>query len=242
MKWLFACCCALLFCGCVQPRGAVCFTFDDFDPVGWVKSDELFKKYDGHATFFFSGNIDKKRLEVMKKLSASGHSIGLHTVHHADAVPLKDGDSVELYFKREIQPQLDVCRANNIKIRSFAYPNNRHNAETDEFLFQYFDFLRAGYGKGNPVIYIPLESLPDKMVMPGGGIGKYYKSKVENLIAILDRAADNGQLVVFFSHQIKPNADHVHISPEMLEALLAHARKRNMYIISAEEIPTLGKK
>ncbi len=242
MKWLFALCCALFLCGCAGKNGAVCFTFDDFDPDGWVKSEGLFKKYDAHATFFFSGNIDEKRLDVMKKLSASGHSIGLHTVHHANAVPLKAGDSMELYFKREIKPQLDVCRANNIKIRSFAYPNNRRTAETDKFLYDHFDFLRGGFGRVKPVIYVPVEDLPEKMVLYGGGIGKYYKSDLAELISRLDYAADNDLLVVFFSHRIKPDADHVHISPEMLEALLAHARKRNMSIIGAEEIPALRKR
>ncbi len=231
----------LLLSGCAGKNGAVCFTFDDFDGDGWIKADKIFRKYDAHGTFFFSGQIDQQRLDVMKKLQASGHSIGLHTVRHRNAVPLAEGDSIEQYFKREVLPQLEICRKNNIRIRSFAYPNNRHTPETDAFMYRYFDYLRAGCGTEKKVIYIPMEKISGKMVLPGCGIGKYYNSKFENLTAILDNAAKSDQLTVFFSHRIEPNAEHVHITPELLEALLAHARKRHMRIIGAEELDSLTK-
>ena len=231
---------ALLLSGCAGKSGVVCFTFDDFDPDGWIKADQIFRKYNAHGTFFFSGKIDQQRLDVMKKLQDSGHSIGLHTVRHRDAFPLAEGDSIEKYFEREVLPQLEICRQNDIRIRSFAYPNNRHTPETDAFMYKYFDYLRAGYGAEKKIIYIPRNEISQKMVLPGGGIGKYYNSKLENLTAILDNAAKNDQLTVFFSHRIEPDAEHVHISPELLEALLAHARKLNMQIVGAEEIDSLA--
>ena len=40
--------CALT--GCVSPpRGAVCFTFDDYYGENWLKADPLFKKYGAHG-------------------------------------------------------------------------------------------------------------------------------------------------------------------------------------------------
>ena len=230
---------ALFLSGCAAKNGAVCFTFDDFDRQGWLNADNIFKKYHAHATFFFSGEIDQDRLDVMKKLRAAGHTIGLHTVRHKNAAPLEEQDTIEQYFDREVLPQLEKCRKNNIEIKSFAYPNNRHTPKTDAFMYKYFDFLRAGYGKNGKPVYIPLADISEKMVLPGGGIGKYYDSKLDDLIAILDHAAENNSLTVFFSHRIMPEAVHVHISPELLEALLAHARKRNMHIIGAEELHTL---
>lgn len=240
MKLLLSLLAAVTLCGCVNTvqNGAVCFTFDDFDRKGWVEALPLFQKYDAKASFFFSGRIDASRIEVMKKLQAAGHTVGLHSVRHTNAAPLKKGDSIEQYFKREIQPQLDICRTHNIKVRAFAYPNNRRTEETDKYLYQYFDFLRAGYGGKTPV-YVPMAEVMNKMVLRGGGIGKYYNSRLDDLISRLDYAADNNQLAVFFSHRIQPGAKSVHIDPELLEALLFHARKRNMLILGAEDLADL---
>ena len=81
-----ACACGLT--GCVtEQRGAVCFTFDDYHGESWLKAAPLFKKYDAHATFFIVGEITPEKAEVMKKLRDAGHTVGLHTLHHRDAIP-----------------------------------------------------------------------------------------------------------------------------------------------------------
>ena len=69
-----------------KKRGVVCFTFDDFHGENWLKADSLFQKYDARATFFIVGEITSEKLEVMRKLKTSGHTIGLHSIHHGDAV------------------------------------------------------------------------------------------------------------------------------------------------------------
>ena len=235
---------ALLCGGCINTvqNGAVCFTFDDFGGEGWLKSDAIFKKYNAHATFFIVGNIDSERIEVMKKLQAAGHTVGLHTVGHANAYPL-EGMTIEEYFNQQVKPQLDVCRANGIEVKAFAYPNNRRSEASDAFLYRYFDYLRAGYGTPDKsVVYIPVGETGPKMVLRGGGIGDYYKSNLENLTAILDKAAADNMFIVFFSHRIMPGASGIDMPTELLDALLKHASKRKMKIIGAEEIPALKNK
>ncbi len=235
----------VLFCGgCINTvqNGAVCFTFDDFGGEGWLKADAIFKKYNAHATFFISGAIDQERIDVMKKLQSAGHTVGLHTVKHANATPLTDM-TIEDYFNQQVKPQLDVCKANGIEIKAFAYPNNRRTEETDAEMFKYFDYVRAGYGTPDKsVVYIPIAETGKKMVLRGGGIGDYYKSKLENLTAILDEAADKNMFIVFFSHRIMPGASGIDMPTELLEALLKHASKRKMKIIGAKEIPALTNK
>ena len=77
----------LFSCGCASTqKGTVCFTFDDYHGENWLKADSLFRKYDAHVTFFIMGDISPERAEVMKKLKASGHTIGLHSVHHSHVV------------------------------------------------------------------------------------------------------------------------------------------------------------
>ena len=225
-----------LLCSCRQYNGIVCFTFDDFGGDNWVKADEIFKKYDAHATFLVCGELTPKHIEVMQKLQASGHTVGLHTVSHANVTAEVQVFTPESYFMQEVKPQLDICRQNNIDVRAFAYPNNRHNAEFDQYFFQYFDYLRAGVGPVRKPVFIDRKDIHKKMVLPGTGIGKYYKSDLNELKKILDEAARTNTMTVFFSHDIYPDAPGVAMPTEYLVELLKHARKLNMHIAGAKEL------
>ena len=51
--------------------GAVCLTFDDSRYTDWLAQRELFKKYNAHATFFYSGELTESHIQ-----SAGGRSYG----------------------------------------------------------------------------------------------------------------------------------------------------------------------
>ena len=239
--FVFIAAAAVLLLGAAESRGrgAVCFTFDDYDGERWLKADTLFKKYNARVTFFIAGKLTPEKIEVMKKLQAAQHSIGLHSVHHRNADPLPDKWNMNTYFEKEVKPQLDLCRANGIKVRGFAYPNNRRSETTDLELFKYFDYLRAGLGGSKKHIFYESKDIKSKMVLGGGGIGSYYKSDINELKALLKQASDTGTMIVFFSHRIYPNAKGVHMPVEMLEELLKYASELNMRVVGINEIETL---
>ena len=224
-----------------ERRGAVCFTFDDYHGENWVKADAIFKKYDAHATFLIVREITAEKAAVMQTLQKAGHTVGLHTSSHRNANPLPRGWNEEKYIADQVLPQLEACKKFGIKVRSFAYPNNRRTDKTDQALFKYFDYLRAGWGKSKQPVYTPISELSDKMVLEGGGIGEFYKSDLANLKKLLDEAHKKDALIVFFSHNITPNAPKIHMPTELLEALLKHARKLNMDIVGFEELPAVKK-
>lgn len=223
-------------------NGAVCFTFDDYYGANWLKADKIFKKYNAHVTFFVVKDITPEKLEVMKKLQAAGHSIGLHTMHHRNADRFIKSRGEKWYFENEVKPQLDACAKSGLVIRSFAYPNNRRNEQTDKMLYKYFDYLRAGNGPAKKPIYYKLSDVKDKMVLGGGGIGVFYKSDLDELKSRLDKASKENRLIVFFSHNIAPKAKGIHMPTEMLEALLDHANKLGMKIIGFNELKELNQK
>ena len=229
---------AALLSGAAE-KGAVCFTFDDYAGANWLKADALFKKYNAHVTFFVSGVITPEKAAAMKKLQAAGHSVGLHTIKHRNAFPLPAGMSMKDYFEREVEPQLERCKAAGIKVSGFAYPNNRRNEATDAELFKYFDYLRAGVGKGRKILLYQSGDIKEKMVLGGAGIGVYYKSDVNVLKKYLKLAAEANALIVFFSHNIYPGARGVHMPTEMLEELLKAASELKMKVIGINEIKTL---
>ena len=215
-------------------QGAVCFTFDDYHGKNWLKADALFKKYNAHATFFVVGVITQEKLDVMKKLQAAGHSVGLHGIGHRDAPRFIARYGEKWYWENEVRPQLDICLKNGLVIRSFAYPNNRRDERSDKMMYQHFDYLRAGYGPAKKILYYP--AVKEKMVLGGGGIGVFYKSDLNELKSRLANAAKTGSVVVFFSHNIAPNAKHIHMPTEMLEALLAYAAELKLPVIGFNQL------
>jgi len=227
-----------------KKRGVVCFTFDDFHGENWLKADSLFQKYDARATFFIVGEITSEKLEVMRKLKTSGHTIGLHSIHHGDAVKYIQENGADKYLEKEIMPQLDVCRGAGLEIHSFSYPCNYRNDETDRLLFRYFDYLRSGHGTdGKPSQYYPLKTLPEKNGFIGTGVGTYYNSEIPVLKAELTHAAETGSILVYYAHNIGP-ADRIEkndMPVEWLEKLLAFAKGAGLRIAGFEELKTLKK-
>ena len=109
-------------------------------------------------------------------------------------------------------------------------------------LFAHFDYLRAWWGEAKQPIYTPLTALPDKMVLGGGGIGAYYKTDLNELKKLLDKAAETDSMIVFFSHNIFPKAPHIHMPTEWLEEILQYARKLNMNIVGTDQLKNLKRK
>ena len=66
-------------------------------------------------------------------------------------------------------------------------------------------------------------------------------SQREILKEYLKKAAQQDALIVFFSHDIYPTAQGVHMKTAWLEELLKYARELNMRIIGAEELQKLRK-
>ena len=242
--WLMMAACAIGLTGCVtEQRGAVCFTFDDYHGESWLKADPVFKKYDAHATFFVVGEITPEKAAVMKQLQAAGHTVGLHTLHHRDALPFIHEQGEDKYIAEEIVPQLEACRKHGLTIRSFAYPNNRRDEKSDRMLEPYFDHLRAGRGPAKKTLYYPLKTLPEKCYLGGTGIGTYYSSELAVLKEEIAHAAETDSVVVFFSHNIGPadQIGRIDMPVEWLEELLAHARKLGIRIVGFDELNGLRK-
>lgn len=223
--------------------GIICLTFDDCDVKGWTAAIPLFAEYEAHALFSFSGNITAEVIDCMKALVVAGHSLGLHTVHHANAPEYMEAHGVQAYFDDEVAPQLTVCRAAGVEIGSFAFPNNRFNDAALELLSPYFHHFRAGCGTlGENAMFVKMKDLTvEHRVMRGGGLGEYYHTQTANVLAAIDRAVDCDECVTFFSHGISAGAKGVNMPLELLTAILEHAKKRGCRMIGFDELPTASR-
>ena len=224
-------------------RGVVCFTFDDGAYHSWLPQMKLFERYGARATFFYSKEITSEAAESIKVLKGYGHSVGLHTLGHRDAIDVE----MQNYFDEQIAPQLRAAEKYGIgDLRYFAYPNNRHTDESDRFLSKYFSRFRAGakikepkgfWIAGQDEAYIPYSEIPGRKVLGGCGIGAFYESTLENLTAALTRAAEENLLIVFFSHGIYPEAPSVHMPVALLEQLLEKCAQLGIVAAGFDELP-----
>lgn len=229
-------------------RGVVCFTFDDARYRQWLPLMETFAAFHAHVTFFFHGEIDAEAADAMRRLRHFGHSVGLHSVSHADADAGFAEIGAEAYFDEEIAPQLEACRRAGIEVRNFAYPNNRHTAETDRFLMAHGGFRRFRCGlasnppKGfaiaaQPDAFMPLDAVKNAAVLGGCGIGEYYATTQENLNAGLTRCAETNTLLTFFSHGISETPGWVDMHMHTLEQCLAETARQGISMAGFDELP-----
>ncbi|CAM5702499.1 hypothetical protein SGLAM104S_08894 [Streptomyces glaucescens] len=67
------------------PDHRLVLTFDDGpDPVWTPKVLDVLKKHDAHAVFFVTGTMASRYPDLVERMVAEGHEIGLHTFNHPD--------------------------------------------------------------------------------------------------------------------------------------------------------------
>ena len=225
-------------------HGLLFLTFDDHDVVGWRKAIPFFAQNNVRATFSVSGVIDDEALECMKALREAGHTVGLHTLHHADAPEYIKTKSGAAYMKDEVKPQLDVCKKAGFPISTFAFPNNRYDDASLELLSKKFRHFRVGCGlpRGSAVAnfdkaFTPLAAFEGEKLFRGFGVGEYYSSSWEDLEAVLDRLARNNEVATLYSHGIAPCAKGVNMPLELLVPLVSHARSLGIVMVGLDDVP-----
>ncbi|MFJ8024260.1 glycosyltransferase [Streptomyces sp. NPDC096311] len=67
------------------PDHRLVLTFDDGpDPTWTPKVLDVLKKHHAHAVFFVTGTMTSRYPELVKRMVAEGHEVGLHTFNHPD--------------------------------------------------------------------------------------------------------------------------------------------------------------
>ncbi|MDQ1019160.1 glycosyltransferase [Streptomyces afghaniensis] len=67
------------------PDRRLVLTFDDGpDPVWTPKVLDVLEKHDAHAVFFVTGTMASRYPDLVRRMVAEGHEVGLHTFNHPD--------------------------------------------------------------------------------------------------------------------------------------------------------------
>lgn len=90
---------------CKPEKEGVVLTFDDgVDEVQTPKVLDVLKKYDVKAIFFIIGEKAEKYPEIVKRILADGHKIGIHSYTHKPIFPILSYDNMhkEVWDTKEI--------------------------------------------------------------------------------------------------------------------------------------------
>ena len=237
-------------------KGVLLLTFDDRNFAGWEAARPIFAKYGAHATFFVSGDFLPENAQTLKRLALDGHSIGLHGFKHRNADKYLAEFGAERYYKDEIWPQAESARKFHVPYKSYAYPNCRCSDETDA-LFRAKGFQRVRGGvkgatpydpKGekqaarrplveNDAVFFPASELPNRFRIDTIIVGEAYHTDIEEICACIRRAAERKEVFCITSHDIAPNAKHIHMKSEWLERILAIAKECGIAVLGFDELP-----
>lgn len=111
------------------PDRNLVLTFDDGpDPVWTPKVLDKLKQYDAHAVFFVTGTMASRHPELVQRMVAEGHELGLHTFNHPD-LALQTQSRIDWELS---QNQLALAGAAGIRTSLFRPPYSSFSAALDD--------------------------------------------------------------------------------------------------------------
>ena len=237
-------------------RGVLLLSFDDKNFADWEAAAPIFAKYGAHATFFVSGDLPQEAVRALKHLAEKGHSIGLHGLNHLNADAAVAERGAERYYAEEVWPQMDRARKCYVPFESFAYPNCQWSDETDAlFREKGFKHVRGGVKDATPydpdgvkqadrkplvtndAVFFPASDLPNRFRIDTILVGEAYHTDIGEIRACLRRAAERKEVLSITSHDIAPDAKHIHMKTEWLENILATAADCGLAVVGFDELP-----
>jgi len=226
-------------------HGVLALSFDDRHLTDWERALPLFASYGATATFCLAGSIDTNAIAFARRALVAGHEIALHGLCHRNADEAVKQMGEEAYWAAEVAPQLADCRAAGIPVRSFAYPNCRHDAAADAMFFRKgFARLRGsipGVKSPNPydpkgerldawrpiaeadAFFIPASEHLTERVISNLILGESYHTDIDDVLRAIRRAGSRAERLSLVSHGISPGAKGINMKAEWLERILAGA-------------------
>lgn len=129
----------------VPATGGLALSFDDTFVDAWVDLRPLFQQYHARVTFFVSryATLGDPHFAGLHLLAADGHDVEPHTVNHLHAPAYVDDHGIDAYLREELDPSIDVLRADGFEVNAFAYPFGARTGELDAAIAKRVPVIRS---------------------------------------------------------------------------------------------------
>jgi hypothetical protein len=127
------------------PTGGLALSFDDAHVPQWITGRPMFQQYAAKMTFWIAyydqySDTDKANLQI---LYGDGHAVEAHTVNHQRAPEYAEQYGVDGWMANEVQPSIDMLRADGYTVDAFAYPYGSRTDETDKAVLDKVQVVRS---------------------------------------------------------------------------------------------------
>jgi hypothetical protein len=111
----------------------VALMYDDWHTHEWVQTMPMLDQYDARVTLYvgrYPGISPTAHVELAQ-LAAAGHDVEAHSISHLRGPTMVEEYGVRAYLDDEVLPSIDLLRADNYEVLSYAYPFGVRTDETD---------------------------------------------------------------------------------------------------------------
>lgn len=121
---------SVLYCG-EESKKQVAITFDaGFDKGTHAPILDALKEKNAPATFFLDGNFIKQNESLVRRMAEEGHTIGNHTLNHADMTKLTDLAA----YRKQIDGWDEILRGYGIEPSGyFRFPCGKFSARALDY-------------------------------------------------------------------------------------------------------------
>jgi hypothetical protein len=129
----------------IAPVAGVALQYDDTYLDAWLQSLEYLKPYDARVTIFVTRywRLSEEKRAKVRALHDAGHDIEAHAVNHLRAPVVVEEHGMQYYLDEEMQPSIDMLRADGYDIVAHAYPFGDRTAEIDVAVSKRIQLIRS---------------------------------------------------------------------------------------------------
>lgn len=235
---------SMLFLGCTKfekkgqlIQAGIVLTFDDDRIDNWFQYLPFLDSANVKATFYIC-KYHKFTAEQKQKLAviqSHGHEIAFHSVSHYDMLKYvyKYKHTIDELMQNEIESGLKQMNRDGFYPTTFAYPYGAHNGIYDKMLMRYFKSVRALNGTAD--FSKSLAPTEKNDILFGLDIDKSGKRSDEDILRLIQSAADNNNCAVLVAHDIN-NGKPLSVSKELLQKIIDKVKKLGLKYYTATEI------
>jgi peptidoglycan-N-acetylglucosamine deacetylase len=227
-------------------RAAVSLTFDDSRASQLDRGMAVLARHGVHATFYLEPRVATKRLDEWRAVLAAGHEIGNHTMTHAcsgnfqwDAKSVLEDKDLAWIEEDILTAQRWIEEHMGVSPTTFAYPCGQPFVGRGEQYRSYVPVVSKHFIAGRGFMDEPLND-PSFCDLPMLNGYDSDEKTFDELVAILDRAREEGAWVVFASHEVGAPGDGQAIPVDVLDALCAYCKNpaNGIWIDTVDAIAT----
>ena len=195
----------------------ICYlTFDDGPSKNTIKILDILKKYNAKATFFVIGNyICEENRDILQRIIAEGHAIGLHANNHvyekfyaSETSYLEDYEALYKTLKEEYGVETALFRFPGGSACKYLYGKGyEYVSKMQERGFSCFDWNVTGEDSvGTPTVYSIQKNVFDRVFCYNTPIVLLHDSgiadtTVEALPGIMEKVKENGYEFATLEHR-----------------------------------------